>query len=72
MQISTTHMFADEFLSVSPNILINCAIDDDWSIDYVSDNILQFGYNSNVLIKEKWSFKDVEYALEVAFPEKLI
>lgn len=58
MPISTTHLFADEFLSVSPNILINCDIDD-WSIDYISDNILQFGYDSKVLINEKWSFKDI-------------
>ena len=59
MQIPVTQLFSEEFLSLSQNILINCVIDDGWAIDYIYDNILQFGFDSNILINEKWLFHDV-------------
>ncbi len=59
MQRSKKHLFADEFLSSSPDILISCQIKNGWPVEYISENILQFGYESDELINNVSHFQDM-------------
>lgn len=56
----------EDILNRSPMVIIIWRVDDDWSVDFVSENISQFGYTPEDLISGKISWTNITHSDDVS------